>query len=150
MRQQRGFTLLEVLVATTIMAVAIVGLVSMLSSTLRNAARLTDYDRATILAKRKMDELLLDRRSPRFVPLQGAWAGQETGSIPVAWRAVITPFDLPPGAGPNTPILDRIALTVSWHDGAERERTFNLEGFRRGTLAPADVARAKEFAGGAQ
>ena len=42
-QRQRGFTLLEVLVATTIMAVAIVGLVSMLSSTIRNAARLTDY-----------------------------------------------------------------------------------------------------------
>ena len=142
-RRQCGFTLLEVLVATTIMAVAIVGLVSMLSNTLRNAARLTDYDRATILAKRKMDELLLDRQIPRYSPVQGSWLAEATGSVPVGWRAVVTPFDLPPGFGPGTPILDRVELTVFWRDGADRERTFNLEGFRRGILAPPDVERAK-------
>jgi general secretion pathway protein I len=147
MRQQRGFTLLEVLVATTIMAVSIVGLVSMLSSTLRNASRLTDYDRATILAKRKMDELLIERLTPRYVPIEGAWAVQETGSIPVGWRAVITPFDLPPGFGAGTPILDRVALTVFWRDSAGKERTFNLEGFRRGILAPQDAGRARAAAG---
>ena len=143
MQRQRGFTLLEVLVATTIMAVSIVGLVSMLSNTLRNAARLTDYDRATILAKRKMDELLLDRQIPRFTPVQGNWAQEVTGSVPVGWRAVISPFDLPPGFGPGTPILDRVALTVYWRDSADRERNFSLEGFRRGILAPPDVERAK-------
>ena len=63
MRSERGFTLLEVLVATTILAVAIIGLVSMLSNTVRNAGRLTDHDRATVLAKRRMDELLIDRQA---------------------------------------------------------------------------------------
>ena len=95
-QRQRGFTLLEVLVATTIMAVAIVGLVSMLSSTIRNAARLTDYDRATILAKRKMDDLLLDRQTPRCVPIQGSWPAEATGSAPVGWRAVIIPLSYSP------------------------------------------------------
>ena len=141
--RQRGFTLLEVLVATTIMAVSIVGLVSMLSNTIRNAARLTDYDRATILAKRKMDELLLDRQIPRYSPVQGSWPAEATGSIAVSWRAVVTPFDLPPAIGPGTPVLDRVELTVRWRDGADRERTFNLEGFRRGILTPPDVERAR-------
>ena len=141
---ERGFTLLEVLVATTIMAVAITGLVSLISSTVRNAARLSDHDRATVLAKRKMDELLLDRQTPRFQPIQGVWPEQVTGSIPVTWRAVIRPYDLPPGFGPGTPVLDRVELTVLWHEGAGGERTFSLEGFRRGILAPPDVDRAKE------
>ena len=35
---QRGFTLLEILVATTIMGVAVVGLLSSLSTSMRNAA----------------------------------------------------------------------------------------------------------------
>lgn len=142
-REERGFTLLEVLVATTIMAIAIVGLVSMLSNTIRNAARLTDYDRATILAKRKMDELLLDRQMPRYIAVQGVWPAEATGSVPVGWRAVITPFDLPPGFGPGTPILDRVELRVYWRDGADRERNFNLEAFRRGILTPPDVERVK-------
>ncbi len=141
--RERGFTLLEVLVATTIMAVSIVGLVSMLSNTIRNAARLTDHDRATILAKRKMDELLLDRQIPRYLPVQGSWPAEATGSVAVGWKAVVTPFDVPPGVGAGTPVLDRVALTVVWRDGAERERTFTLEGFRRGLLAPADVERIR-------
>jgi type II secretory pathway pseudopilin PulG len=141
--------LLEVLVATTIMAIAIVGLVSLLSSTIRNAARLTDYDRATILAKRKMDELLLDRQIPRFVPIQGSWPEQATGSIPVAWKALVRPYDIPPGVGPGTPVLDRVELTVYWQDGAGRDRTFTLEGFRRGILLPSDVA-AVQGPGGKQ
>lgn len=125
------------------MAVAIVGLVSMLSNTIRNAARLTDHDRATILAKRKMDELLLDRQLPRYLPVQGSWPAEATGSVAVGWKAVITPFDVPPGPAAGTPVLDRVELTVVWRDGAERERTFTLEGFRRGLLAPADADRIR-------
>ena len=56
---------------------------------------------------------------------------------------VVRPFDLPPGFGAGTPVLDRVELTVFWHDTAEHERTYSLEGFRRGVLAPPDVERAK-------
>ena len=58
MRFRRGFTLLEVMVATTIMGIAVVTLLSALSTSVRNATRLTDYDRAVLLARAKMDALL--------------------------------------------------------------------------------------------
>ncbi len=58
----RGFTLLEMLVATAIMGIAVVALLANISTSMQNASRLTDYDRAALLAKRKMDELLLDGR----------------------------------------------------------------------------------------
>ena len=67
---QRGFTLLEVLVATAIMGVAVAGIMGGLTSATRNAARVMQYDRATMLARMKMDQLLvdetLDRKSTRL------------------------------------------------------------------------------------
>src|SRR5205085_7314962 len=64
-RSRRGFTLLEVLVATTIMGIAVVTLLSALSTSVRNATWLTDYDRAVLLARAKMDSLLVDPALPR-------------------------------------------------------------------------------------
>ena len=63
--RKRGFTLLEMMVATTIMAVAMVGLLSGIAGATRNAARLRDYDRAAQLARLRMNELLADDRMPR-------------------------------------------------------------------------------------
>ena len=57
---QRGFTLLEVMVAALVMGIAVAGVLSGLAGAARNAARLTEYDRATLVAKQKMDELLAD------------------------------------------------------------------------------------------
>ena len=140
MKRNRGFTLLEVMVATTIMAIAVVGLLSSISASLRNAARLTDYDRSALLARRKMDELLLDRRLPRFAAVEGNWDPAATG-VEGGWRARITPFDVPPGVGAGAAVLDRVELEVWWKKGGLR-RSFTLEGFRRGMLRPEEVALA--------
>jgi len=48
--RRRGFTLLEMLVASAIMGIAVTALLASLSASLHNAARLTEYDRAALLA----------------------------------------------------------------------------------------------------
>ena len=133
---QRGFTLLEVLVATLIMGIAVAGVLGGISTSVRNATRLTQFDRATLLARSKMNELLLDSTIRRGVPLQGTFDGT-TG-----WTATIKPFEAPPGTGPGQWVLDRVELVIWWTDGLAR-REFSLEGFRRGVAQPGDVLNAK-------
>jgi len=81
MTSNRGFTLLEVLVATLIMGIAVAGILGALSAGSRNAARLTQYDRATLLARQKMDELLVDQKAPRKQLLAGMWTPQQAGGV---------------------------------------------------------------------
>ncbi|HLH38224.1 MAG TPA: type II secretion system protein [Bryobacteraceae bacterium] len=131
--RQRGFTLLEVMVATLIMGIAVAGLLGALSAASRNAAHLTEYDRAALLAKSKMDELLVDQSLPRDEPLQGTFDPALDGGVVAGWTATVTAFEKPPGAGKGQWVVDRIALEVWWMEGSTR-RVFPLEAFRRSIL----------------
>ena len=137
--RRRGFTLLEVLVATTIMAIAVSGLLANLSTSMRAAARLNDYDRATLLARQKMDELLAAAKTPRSTPFQGTWDPALTSGLICGWQADVRPWDVPRGAGVGTPVLDRVDLTVWWMANGTRH-TFRFEGYRRGIVTPEDLA----------
>lgn len=139
-KRSAGFTLLEVLVATLIMAIAVAGVMSGMAGAARNAARLTEYDRATLLAQQKMDELLMDRGAPRNQRLQGEFDPQVAG-VRSGWTATVTPFEALQGAGPGFWDVDRVELEVWWMTGDARGETrhsFSLEGFRRGVLQPGD------------
>jgi general secretion pathway protein I len=133
-----GFTLLELLVATVIMATAVTGLLAALSTSMRNAARLTEYDRAAMLANRKMEELLSQGRLPRNAPLAANFDPSQTGGIPMGWRARVAAFELPPNPGPGQFVIDRVELQVWWRI-ADRERVFSLESYRRSLLTPEDM-----------
>jgi general secretion pathway protein I len=136
--RERGFTLLEVMVATLIMAIAVAGLMSAISTSLRNAARLTDHDRAVLLGRQKMDELLLATGLEKGVPFQGTWGPEVTGGLDMGWRARLTPFEIPKGGGPGRPFIERVELEIWWMNGTQR-RSFTLEGFHRAVLTKADL-----------
>jgi general secretion pathway protein I len=135
---RRGFTLLEMVVATAIMGIAIVGLLSGISGAARNAARLREHDRAVQLARLRMNDLLLDDALPRDAEVEGTFEGSLTGGIEAGWRARRSIFEMPPAPVPGGFALDRIQLEVWWMSGAQR-RTFTLDGFRRRTLKPEDI-----------
>ena len=145
MRRRRtgrlGFTLLEVLVAAMIMGVAVAGLLGGLSASSRNAARLTQYDRATLLARAKMDELLVATEIRRGQSVQGTFDASITGGQPISWTAAVQAFETAPGAGPGQWAVDRIQLKLSWTDGVT-PRGFSLEAFRRGVLREGDPLNA--------
>ncbi|MFM2125788.1 MAG: hypothetical protein RL328_2239 [Acidobacteriota bacterium] len=133
---QRGFTLLEVLVATAIMGVAVAGIMGGLTSATRNAARVMQYDRATMLARMKMDELLVDETLPRGQAISGVFPPAQAGGTEAGWEARVAPFEsIAPNPGPGSLVVDRVELQIWWKDGATR-RSFSLEGFRRAMLRP--------------
>jgi len=147
---KRGFTLLEVLVATAIMGIAVAGLMANLRTSLTNASRLSDYDRAALLARRQMDELMAIRPLPKMGPISGVFPPQWTGGREAGWSAVVTPFEssAPLGAPPavGTRILERIQLEVWWRQGGAR-RTMQLSAYRRAVATPEDVQAAQMGAG---
>jgi hypothetical protein len=106
---------------------------------LRSATRLTDYDRATLLARQKMDELLIANKLQKVTPFEGTWEPEITGNLKMGWRARVTPYEMTAGAAPGGLFLERIELQIWWMNGDQR-RTFTLEGFRRAVLTAEDVA----------
>ena len=132
--EKSGFTLLEVLVATVIMGIAVAGLIAGLSQSVKNASRLGDYDRTAMLARTKMNDLLLDSNLPFQGEVSGDFPIAETGGMKGGWRAQLRPFDLPPNAGPNTLILQRIGLEVWWQPSTGTRRTLSLEGYRQALI----------------
>jgi general secretion pathway protein I len=133
-----GFTLLEVLVATLILGIAVVGLLSNITTSMRNAARVTDYDRASMVAKRKMEELLTDQRLPRNLMIQGPIHPTLMGGQPAGWRGRLSLFEAPPSVGLVTPVLDRLELEIWWGPEENRRSVF-LESFREGRLSPEEA-----------
>jgi general secretion pathway protein I len=114
----RGFTLLEVLVALTILAVAIVALMQLSSQGLRLLHLSDDYQQAVVVADRVA-------RATDVVE-ESAETGQE-GRF--RWerhlRLVPVPEELTPGAGPQ---LRLYALSVAVRWG--RDRTLELASLR--------------------
>jgi general secretion pathway protein I len=136
-RRRRGFTLLEMIVATTIMGVAVIGLLSGIASTTRNAARLRDYDRVVQVARLRMNSLLTDPPGPGHALQQGLFDPAITGGLECGWRAQVSVAEKTPTPGAGDYVLERIQLEIWWMSGGQR-RSFPLDGYRRRTLGPED------------
>ena len=139
MTSKRGFTLLELTVASAIMALAVVGLLSGLSAAARNAARLRDHDRMVQLAQLRMNDLLLDNQFPRDTEMNGEFEPSLSGGLKAGWRARLATFEMPPNIAPGQMALDRFQLEIWWMAGPDR-RTLQLEGYRRRVLGPQDIS----------
>ena len=141
--QRRGFTLLEMMVATTIMSIAVVGMLSGLAASTRNAARLRDYDRVAQLARLQMNNLLTDPMFRGTAALSGTWDPSITGGLEAGWQARSENFETsPPAHKPmvNEMVLDRVVLNVWWMSGGNR-RTFTMETMRRRIVASTDAGQ---------
>ena len=141
-RRSRGFTLLEMLVATTILSVAVVGLMSCLSAISRNAAHLREYDRGAQLARLRMNDLLTDYDFPRNQAMSGGFDPAITGGVTAGWTARVTTVEVSQVLVFNDFALDRIDLEVWWTAGQQR-RSVRLEGYRRRQMKDEDIGGPK-------
>lgn len=125
-------------VATLVMAIAVVGLLAGISGATRNAARLRDYDRVAQLARLRMNELLVDPNLRRNVPLAGIFDPALTGGLDAGWTAQMSVAEMPPQPAPGLLCLELIRLQVWWMAGG-RKRTLDFEAQRHKTLLPQDL-----------
>ncbi len=130
MTRRNGFSLLEVLVATLIMGIAVTGLIVGLSQSVKNAARLADYERAVMVARTQMNELRLDEMLPIDGSVDGTFPPADWGGLRSGWRATMQPFDIPENAGPGTPIMQQISLQVWWEPLSGTRRTIQVMGYK--------------------
>ncbi len=124
--RQRGFSLIEVLVAFAILAVAVSVILSLFATGLRNTAVAGEYGVALALAESKM-AFLQGMDDARLAPLSQEG---EFGGV-YRWHSEVRPADGDSGvAGVAMYVL---AVRVSW-DEAARSRTVDLSTVRLGRL----------------
>lgn len=120
---QRGFTLLEVVVAFTIFALAFATVLQVTSGSVRNTARSREFTEAALWAQSRMASIGIDE------PLQeGSRRGEFNDRY--RWELDIRPYSVQQGdeniSEESIPLeLYRVALTVRWGGTAQpREATF--------------------------
>jgi prepilin-type N-terminal cleavage/methylation domain-containing protein len=142
-RRNAGFTLLEMIVATLIMSIAVVGMLSGLAGSTHNAVKLLDYDRMVQVARLRMNDLLADRSLLPGATSAGTFDPAAAGGLDAGWQFRVSSFERPPfRPSPPEMVLDRIQLNVWWMSGSQR-KTFAIEAFRDRRLTP-DSPEMKE------
>ena len=126
MKRARGFTLLETLVAVAVLGTAVAAAMGVLSTSLRNVGRAEDYQRAVLLARAQMNELLA---LPSWSDGQ-AWRGKWGSDFRWTARAqrVPEPAGRPQAAGGGRELI-RLTLVGTWKT-ARGEKTLELETVR--------------------
>ncbi len=127
---QAGFTLLEMIVATALLSMTIVGLLSLISGSVSNATRVREYDRAAMLARSKMNELLTVTPVPLAQTLAGNF-DRQTG-----WTAQLDPFEVVGVPAPGGRMLVRVQLTVWWTRAGGERRSIQAESYRTMLIRP--------------
>jgi prepilin-type N-terminal cleavage/methylation domain-containing protein len=136
---ERGFTLLEVLVAVTITGAGLAMAWAGIAGALRLMERSTQHEAARVLAQGKMDEILatgLNQLADDTGELE--YAGQRYG-----YRVRLSPADvLPQAVASKVPlglVLEAVQVEVFWGEQSQAHN-LTLHSFRQRPLTAAETA----------
>ena len=118
-----GFTLLEVLVAVAIVAIALIAFMGLHLSSLDATIRAQDLTTAVLLAQGKMATM---GEFPETGTEQGKFEGPELERF--QWSTAVTEHTLEALAGGQTVTVRRLEVTVYWADG-QQTRHYTLEAY---------------------
>ncbi len=108
--EDRGFTLLEVMVAVSIMALVLVTLLGLKNKTMQDVMLADHITTATLLAKRMMTDTIIFK--PRL-PLEEEGEFSEQEFKEYAWKKAIS-------VTPLTQIME-VRVAVLWKEGTRQE-----------------------------
>ena len=115
----RGFTLLEVLVSTVLLATVFVAVVGLASQSLRNITRMKSQESALLHAREKMNEvLLLEELGPSSQT--GEWRDG------YRWQMQISPSAYNEQLQAGTNGLFDIRVVIRWGE-LQREKAYTVE-----------------------
>ena len=114
----RGFTLIEILVAVVILGVSLSLIISLFGGGLRLVNSTENYSRALLLAREKLNERLSD--SEEFS------SGESFGTVDgYEWEYSVSPLEvLQTSEGASLPELLRIEMRVRWKEGVRLKELF--------------------------
>ncbi len=127
MKNRRGFTLIEVLLAVAILGIGLCVIMELFAGGLRSAKVSEEYTKATLYGKMKMEELLAASDLA-----EGSLAGSFDDQF--SWTAEVRiknpTFSTPPDPEPTLPIdLYQIVLKVTW-SSVRGQKSIEIESLR--------------------
>jgi prepilin-type N-terminal cleavage/methylation domain-containing protein len=110
LRNEKGFTLLEIIVSLTILATAILMLIQLVSGSLNQAAQADQYLNGVYLAQQKFSQLEMDNFQSDTT--EGAFENQES----YRWQLEVLPYESPLNDEEARIQIQKISLRVYWED----------------------------------
>src|SRR5213594_4648046 len=124
MKNQRGFTLMEVLVAASVLGIAATALFGLLSKSLSNLRKVEDLHRYELAAQDLMNRVLLQQTLPAPATAEGA-----IDNLGANWSVKITPWAPPTlEKKPGQAVL-KVEVEVTW-PGVSSQRNIAVESLK--------------------